>query len=403
MPVSFGRTTLGVLGLVISPIAYAAVGAVLASQIPRNPIGWIFLGVAVAVGVMLPVNLLVASIHESLRQAPTLVIWIAWFRTAFGSPVMIPLLVLAGLLFPDGRPINRRWFGAIGLTVAAGGLLVFATAVDPQGLWSYPTLPNPAAVPNGLAPTVTAIRYAAVGLLVPGIALAVAAVWLRYRRGSMRLRAQLRWILLGVVISAICALPYLAARFVLEVDESTGEMAAAIAQAGSIAFPIAAVFAISRYRLFDIDLLIGRTLVYVPLMAILSGLYSAGIALFQRAFVALTGETSDAAIVLTVLLVATAFTPLRKALEAFADRRFPAHHRDTAPAEPAPPVAAPGSGEASAGTNAHLLPLDSAGVLSCPLGGAKNVYDCLTCPYFRSTIGQPRPAVVCQPPPSLVP
>ena len=211
-------------------------------------------------------------------------------------------------------------------------------------------------------------------------------------------RIERKSIVLAVAISAICALPYLAARFVLSVDEGTGEMAAAVAQVGSIAFPIAAAFAISRYRLFDIDLLIGRTLVYVPLMAMLSGLYSAGIALFQRLFVALTGETSDLAIVMTVLLVATAFTPLRRALESFADSRFPAHHRDPAPSPPARSASKVTQLQTSADTTARLVPLRPTGAVACPLDGARTVYDCLSCPYFRLTVGQPTPAIVCQPP-----
>lgn len=393
MPVSFGRTTLGVLGLVISPIAYAAVGAVLASQVPRNPIGWIFLVVAIAIGMMLPVNLLVTSVHEALRQAPTLVVWIAWFRTAFGSPVLIPLLIAAGLLIPDGRPLGPRW-SVVLVAVGIGGLiLVAATAVDPRGLWSYPTLPNPAALPFVFEPVVSGLRYAAMAILGPCIVLAVAAVAVRYRNGGAVVRAQLRWILLGVLVSAVAVVPYLGARFMLEVNETTGEAAAALAQIGSIAFPLAAAVAISRHRLFDIDILIGRTLVYVPLMAILGGLYSAGIALFQRLFVAITGETSDLAIVLSVLLVATIFTPLRHGLESFATRRFPtgSAHRGAEPPGPEP---------TGIDVSAQLVPITPSGAVACPLNRDTTVYDCLTCPYQRAILRQPTPAVVCQPPSS---
>ncbi|HET9497107.1 MAG TPA: hypothetical protein VFP83_02165 [Candidatus Limnocylindria bacterium] len=394
MPVSFGRTTLGVLGLVVSPIAYAAVGSVLASQVPRNPLGWIFLAVALAIGMMLPVNLLVASVHEALRQAPTLVVWIAWFRTAFGSPVMIPLLIAAALLIPDGRPISRRWTAVLAVVGVAGALLVFATAVDPRGLWSYPTLPNPAAWPFSLEPVVTGLQYLAVGLLVPCIVLAVGAVAVRYRQGGEAVRAQLRWIMLGVAVSAVAALPYLVARFLLEVDEQTGEAAAALAQLGSIAFPIAAAVAISRHRLLDIDILIGRTLVYVPLMAILGGLYSAGIALFQRLFVAMTGETSDLAIVLTILLVGSVFTPLRHGLEAFAGRRF----TDRARAGEAAPTSSGPTDPVLTTTVARLVPITPPGAVACPLGKARTVYECLTCPYQRAVVREPTPAIVCQPP-----
>jgi hypothetical protein len=84
-----------------------------------------------------------------------------------------------------------------------------------------------------------------------------------------------------------------------------------------------------RYRLYDIDLIINRTLVYVFLVGILGGLYTASIAFFQRVFVAFTGNTSDAAIVITALVLAGVFTPIRKALEALVDRQFkPRYARD---------------------------------------------------------------------------
>ena len=406
MPVSFGRTMLGVFGLVLSPLAFAAVGGVLASQVPRNPIGWIFLAVAVSVGMMLPVNVLVSATHEAARQAPTVVVWAAWFRTAVGSPVMISLLIIAALIFPDGRPVGRRWRGAIVATALGGVLLIVATAVDPRGLWSYPSLPNPAALPFAMEPFVSAMRLVAMAILVPCVGLAVAAVWTRYRGGTEPVRAQLRWIVLAVVISGLAALPYLAARFIFEVDEASGELTAAVAQVGSIALPIAAAVAISRYRLFDIDILLGRTLVLVPLTAILGGLYTAGIALFQRLFVAVTGETSDVAIVLAILLVATAFTPLRKALESFAERRFPADsvapHAASSPgrlAGPAPTFTPAGLLDAGHEVpNVHVLTVDPPGSVTCPLGGRRTIYECLRCEYFRATAAGPTPAVICEAP-----
>jgi hypothetical protein len=86
--------------------------------------------------------------------------------------------------------------------------------------------------------------------------------------------------------------------------------------------PAAAGVAVLRYRLYDIDTIINRTLVYGLLTAVLAGLYAASVGLMQRIFQAVTGETSDAAIVLTTLLVVTAFTPAKNALQQLVDRRF---------------------------------------------------------------------------------
>jgi hypothetical protein len=104
--------------------------------------------------------------------------------------------------------------------------------------------------------------------------------------------------------------------------------------------PISAGIAILRYRLYDIDVLINRTFVYGSLVAILAGLYAASIQLFKAIFVALTGDESDAAIVITTLILATTFTPIKNRLEEIAKRRF--KEPEEAPAETkAPPPSAP--------------------------------------------------------------
>src|SRR5205085_7545154 len=85
-------------------------------------------------------------------------------------------------------------------------------------------------------------------------------------------------------------------------------------------FPVATGIAILKYRLYDIDLLINRTLVYIPLTGILTGLYSASIALLQKLFVATSGEKSDAAIVITTLILTSSFTPIKNGLQSFVDK-----------------------------------------------------------------------------------
>jgi hypothetical protein len=89
-----------------------------------------------------------------------------------------------------------------------------------------------------------------------------------------------------------------------------------------LCLPLTVAFSVLRYRLYDIDVIINRTLVYVPLTAILAGLYSASIALLQKLFVAATGEKSDAAIVITTLLLTTTFTPIKNLLQSAVDKRF---------------------------------------------------------------------------------
>ncbi|HEX5015129.1 MAG TPA: hypothetical protein VFV72_13340 [Candidatus Limnocylindrales bacterium] len=387
MPVAFGRSPIGVVGLVLSPICYAVLGGTLTAYVPHNPIGWIFLAVAVAIGVILPVNLVVASVHEPLRPPPDFVVWVAWARNSFAAPAMVPLLIVGALLFPDGHAPGPRWGVVVAAAIGGGAMLILAAALDPRGLWSYPTLPNPVSLPFALEPAVQVARILAATTLMACGALAVAALLVRYRRGDAQTRAQLRWIVVGGAVSGMLAIPYVLARYVIEVDDGAGELVAALAQVGSCALPLAATFAISRYHLYDVDAVIGRTLVYLPLMGILSGLYTASVALFQRVFVALTGETSDLAVVMTILLVASAFTPIRKVLESAVDRRFPARP----PGVEAQPAVAIAAGSVP---SVRVLPVDDGATVPCPLG-ARTLVECLACPHLTATVPGPPPAVIC--------
>jgi hypothetical protein len=259
----------------------------------------------------------------------------------------------------------------------------------------------------------------AVAFAVPALGAALASIVTRYRHGDATVQAQLRWIALGVAISSVLAVPYLVIRYVVPVSNDLGELLAAAAQLGSCAFPIAAAFAISRHRLYEVDVLIGRTLVYLPLSATLGGLYTAGIALFQRLFVAITGETSDLAVVMAILVVASAFTPLRKWLESVVDQRFPAvatarpEEADTGSVRDEPggkslleltsvPAALPrrsiaGAQGAGGMGFARLVPVAASGTVECPRGSGRSVRDCLTCPYLTAIARQPDLTVVCRP------
>jgi len=425
LPVTYGRSPIGVLGLILAPLCYAAVGWVLASRVPRNPIGWLFLGAGAALGSVLPVNLIVAAVLESLRPASPVVIAVAWARTIIAVPTILALLVIAALIFPNGRPLPGRWRFGVWVAGVAGVVLAVATALDPRGLQTYPSIVNPTALPYAMEPLVSGLRILGVGLMVPVIVAAVASVWMRHRHGDPIVRAQLRWIAFGVGVSSLFVLPYLAVRYLVQVDDATGELISAAAQVGSCAFPVAAAFAISRYRLYEVDILIGRTLVYLPLSAALGGLYTAGIALFQRVFVALTGQTSDVAVVLSILMVASAFTPLRRWLESAVEVRFTpakASRGDpataSAPVLPTPAPAAgpmPGSGAVAAPTAplpgparvpsephvvpfARLVSVDGTGSVGCPLAPGRSLRDCLECPYLTALAREPDLTVVCQPP-----
>jgi hypothetical protein len=149
-----------------------------------------------------------------------------------------------------------------------------------------------------------------------------ASLPLRYRRSDPVLRVQLRWIIAAIAILPPTVAPLFIARYALGAPPEVGEALMMLAAIGGCAFPVATAMAITRHHLFGIERLVERALVYVPLMAILAGLYAATIALFQRIFMAVTGTSSEITVVLSTLILASMFTPIRQALERFVDRRF---------------------------------------------------------------------------------
>ena len=152
-------------------------------------------------------------------------------------------------------------------------------------------------------------------MILGAVLLAAGSLFVRYRRGDSIVRAQLRWFGL---IAVVVVIAFVLATLLAE----NGEVFFGIGVTAIACLPITIGVAITRYRLYDIDLIINRAIVYGTLTAILAGIFTAGVGLGQRLFVAFTGESSDAAIVLVTLVVATLYAPLRKRIEAVIDKRF---------------------------------------------------------------------------------
>jgi hypothetical protein len=214
------------------------------------------------------------------------------------------------LLLPDGRlvPAWTRWVGL--LSVAS---LAFLPFLDSRSISGMNTLP-------------AQLMYATWLVLY---VVAFGAQVYRYRRVSTPVqREQTRWVVFGLVVwigmMILQSVPYVYLGNLppgAPVPDWTAATAAFWWLTTSI-IPVTLSMAILRHRLYDIDLIINRAMVYGALTAILAGLYSGSISLFQKLFVALTGEKSDAAIVVTTLILASTFTPIKTRLQAVVDRRF---------------------------------------------------------------------------------
>ena len=285
----------------IGAVAFSLVGALIVSQHPRHAIGWIFTlsGVATAGAVVL-------AAYAELALAPGWSLPAASFADSVShvliqSGIFLPL-TLGLLLFPDGRLLSRVW----GLAAAAAvlGLVVRLIA-------------------DAVATPSNAFDFGDIGVLltVASAIAGLASLAVRWRRAGQLLRQQLKW-----MAAAAAAVVF---AFVGDIAVNIWNHNLLSNDAEFLVFtltytlvPIAAGAAILRYGLYSIDFIINRALVYIALTAILAGLYTGFTATLQHLFVALTGQSSEAAIVITVALIATLFTPVRNALQRLVDSRF---------------------------------------------------------------------------------
>jgi hypothetical protein len=295
----------------------STVGAVVTPHLyPQNPIGWIFC----------VVGLLFAAVHFAAQYAIYTLLAVpgslpagevaAWIISWLFVP-QFGLMGLLILLFPNGRlPSTRwRWFVWFGALATSAAMVMAALSPGEINVGLGP-IRNPLGI-EGL-PNV----YEPVEGLLSFLALAAGTAQLvRLRRARGVERQQIKWFAYAVVagLSGVI-LSY-------SVAEALGALwlewvGLVLALVGAVSVPIAMGIAILRYRLYEIDLIINRTLVYGSLTAILAALYFGGIVLLQRVFVVLTGEKSTLAVVASTLVIAALFNPLRRRIQSFIDRRF---------------------------------------------------------------------------------
>ena len=302
-------------------LAFPIVGALIASRRPKNPIGWICLATGI---IWMLSDLTIGYGVYGLLARPGSVP----FPAAIGSlgvwmwAPAVGLIIYLILLFPDGKLPSRRWRPLAWLSGAVIILVSLSTALTPGRLTDLGGVRNPFGLEE--YPWV-ADAAQGVTLLLPlcGLASAVSLV-LRYRRSGGEEREQIKWIAFAALVLGLGSSSVVIPSIVLSTDPlwmNLLEDAEALALAG---VPVAVGIAILRYRLYEIDTIINRTLVYGSLTATLAVVYFGGVAATQAIFRTLTGqqEQPQLAIVVSTLLIAALFAPLRRRIQGFIDRRF---------------------------------------------------------------------------------
>jgi hypothetical protein len=315
-----------VLIVILPFLTFPLVGALIASKRPNNPVGWICLAVGI-IWMIMPISSSYGIYGLVVRPSSVP------FPAAIGSLgewMWAPAVGLFGiyliLLFPDGRLPSRRWrpiawlSGAVIVLVSAGFVLSpgpmdgLGGVRNPFGLEKFPWLADA---------TLGVMVLVPLCILVSAISLV-----LRFLRSEGEQREQIKWLAFAASILGLGFSSYIIPS-VFVVEDPTGgagplwvnllEDAVTLSFAG---VPVAVGIAILRYRLYEIDTLINRTLVYGTLTATLIALYFGGIVLLQRLFVTLTGQQSTLAVVASTLLIAALFNPLRRRIQGFVDRSF---------------------------------------------------------------------------------
>ena len=293
-------------------LAYAAVGAMIAARLPGHRIGWLFslLGLLVALNVL---TYAYAAYGVHATSGP--VARVTASVQGWGQ-LIVPLLALSLLLFPDGRLPSRRWWPVAAMTLVSIAGFLLAALLRP-GPFDDPfaTVTNPLGVP-GLRDAMITVNQASWALTFVAMALGVLAVFLRLRHAHGLERRQLKLVLAVAAAVGAVAVAVMATWYVWP-EGGLPERIAVMGLAFT-AFPVAAGIAILRYRLYDIDVVINRALVYGALTVLLGATYAAIALLLGTAL----GSGSVLATAVATLAVAVAFRPLRARLQNAVDRRF---------------------------------------------------------------------------------
>ena len=306
------------------PVVTALVAALIVSRQPRNVVGWLLMVPVILYLVGDPIVAYIERLAPS-HPAPTPpLVFAVWFSGWSWVLLIYPLLLIT-LLFPNGSPPTARWRWVVRAVIAWAAIFVaLLTISQPLRAGTTPdlVLDNPIGLlsEDTAQPLFIAWIVGSAAL----IALCVASLLVRYRRAGYTEREQIKWLLYACAVFCVLnAGGWLGG--LADTRSIAGDIWGMFFGLSVVAFPAAIGVAILRYRLYEIDIIIRRSLVYGVLTASLAGIYLGGVALLQYLSRALTdggAQRPQWAIVVTTLAIAALFQPLRRRIQGFIDRRF---------------------------------------------------------------------------------
>jgi hypothetical protein len=316
MPVHLGEPRILYPAFGVAAVAFAAVGAIVLVRRPGNVVGWLFSGVALCLAVSAVAHEYAIYAVIGREQPLPGGAAAAWMQSWAALSSLTTGVGLLFLVFPDGRLLSRRWRWAAGAVAVGFAFFVFTYLIDPRHLDApYAAVKNPFGI-EGAAGLSSALVPVGFFLSIASILAAALSLVLRFRRAGGVERQQIKWLAYAGAALAVS----LETAIALEGSMVAG-VAIALTFIALVAVPVSAGLAIFRYRLYEIDVVINRTLVYGSLTALLAATYFGLVVLLQLALRPLTGGSS-LAVALSTLAVAGLFRPARTRIQAIVDRRF---------------------------------------------------------------------------------
>jgi hypothetical protein len=296
-------------------ISSTIVGGAVASRRPANPVGWLFLAGALSTAIKVLAGeyaIYGISTNPGALPLPYAAAWLSNTMVWIGPAISF---ILIPMYFPDGRPVSRRWAFVGWVALGSLPLFTFLYALAPGEAVQGSGIQNPLGV-EALRPFVETFEAVVLVCYIALILAAAGSLVVRFFRSVGEERQQLKWF---TYAAAMLPVWFLINR---PIQVAFPDLFAVLDSLIIAAVPIAAGIAILRYRLYDIDLIINRTLVYGVLSLLLGLIYFGAIVLSQAALRALAGGESPLAVVASTLAIAALFNPLRQRVQDFIDRRF---------------------------------------------------------------------------------
>ena len=297
-------------------LSFATVGLIIAVRRPSNPLGWLLL----LIGLTLSLNELLRYYADyTLTYKPGALpagLAVGWVSTWIWA-IIFPILPLVFLLFPDGRLPSHRWRPIAWVAGLSGGLVLLVVPFRAGPLEYFPAIENPVGLPE----LTEAVFFNLTSIYFLAFLLASASLLVRFRRAYGDERQQLKWV---AYTAALFGMEALIGRWFPEVLHSI------LSIITIAAFAVAIAVAILKYRLYDIDRIINRTLVYGLLTALLGGVYAGLVLVLGDLFGGIGAEPPSWAVAGATLAVAALFQPARRRIQAVVDRRFNRRKYDAA-------------------------------------------------------------------------